>query len=68
MFNLSRFASLGHVVRNFGASRKLFASTSVLAEKPDAIEVQKQELAKKMKSKKMNPPNCAMNYVRIVYF
>lgn len=50
MFNLSR-ATLSCVVRNFGVTRKIFASTSVLAEKKDRIESQK-DLAKKVKSEK----------------
>lgn len=52
MFNLSRYATLSCVVRNFGVTRKLFASTSVLAEKQDPVESPKtQDILKKLKSK-----------------
>jgi hypothetical protein len=46
MFNLCRYATLGNVARNFGATRKLFASTSVLAEKKDLGEVKKEHPVK----------------------
>lgn len=52
MFNLCRYATLSHVVRNFGVTRKLFASTTVLAEKRDTIDTQKPAL-QKPKSKLM---------------
>ncbi|CRK94919.1 CLUMA_CG008410, isoform A [Clunio marinus] len=43
MFNLSRYATLSSFVKNFGASRKIFASTSVLADKKDSVDNQKPE-------------------------
>lgn len=55
MFNLSRYVTLSHVVRNFGVTRKLFASTSVLAEKQVPAEAQKLEPGKKPKSVNHNP-------------
>lgn len=56
MFNLSRYASLSHVVRNFGVTRKLFASTSVLAEKEDPTEAPKVE-SKAEQATKANKSN-----------
>lgn len=50
MFKLSRCATLGHVVRNFGITRKIFASTSVLAEKHEPTEVKKLDSLKKPKN------------------
>lgn len=41
MFNLSRLATLGGVARSFGATRKVFASTKVLADNHDAADTQK---------------------------
>lgn len=53
MFNLCRYATFGSVVRNFGVTKKLFASTSVLAEKQDPVDSQKRETIKKVKSEKI---------------
>ncbi len=52
MFNLSRLAMLGGVVRNFGATRKMLASTKVLADSHDAADTQKREASSKPKSEK----------------
>jgi len=59
MFNLSRFASLTYVVRNFGSTRKLFASTSVLAEKQEPSASHKQDLQNLTKKTK-NPTVAAV--------
>lgn len=62
MFNLSRYVTLGSVVRNFGLTKKLFASTSVLAEKQDPTDPQKpQEILKSSKSK-----NFSQRFVQLV--
>lgn len=53
MFNLSRYVTLSNVVRNFGVTKKLFASTSVIAEKIDPVELRKpQEQINRPKSEK----------------
>lgn len=54
MFNLCRYATLSHVVKNFGVTKKLFASTSVLAEKKEAAEPTKEHSVKKLKSMNEN--------------
>lgn len=55
MFNLSRYVTMGSVVRNFGVTKKLFASTSVVAEKKDPADPQKPlDSLKKIKSVKFN--------------
>lgn len=53
MFNLCRYATLGGVAKNFGVTRKLFASTSVLAEKQDPAETPKPLDMKKLKSEEI---------------
>lgn len=46
---------MGSVVRNFGVTKKLFASTSVVAEKKDPADPQKPlDSLKKIKSVKFN--------------
>lgn len=51
MFNLSRYVTMSSVVRNFGVTKKLFASTTVLAEKQDPADPQKPlDSTKKIKS------------------
>ena len=62
MFNLSRIVTLGSVARNFGVTKKLFASTSVLAEKNDSIEPRKQDLLKKAKSQSWDEKICNWNF------
>lgn len=58
---------MGSVVRNFGVTKKLFASTTVLAEKQDPADPQKPlDSSKKIKSAKFS---CiAQHNVLIDYF
>lgn len=67
MFNLCRYAAVSNVVKNFGVTKKLFASTSVLAEKQDPVDPQKpQDFAKKIKSEIFF--SFSTNNVLIIYF
>jgi hypothetical protein len=66
MFNLTRYVALSSVARNFGITKKLFASTSVVAEKQDDSEPQKPQNPPKkpssMKSFRNSIPDVLTNY------
>lgn len=53
MFNLTRYVKLGSVVRNYGATKMLFASATVHVEKKDPADTLNRPAAKKAKSEKI---------------